>query len=97
MIFMGWVILLGLIGIAANLAFVFYGKSPYRSYILFKCLCVLYATVAYSLYAVDRFWFDINWITPDNFRFICIRPLVVMLFTWFILDAYLRRWGRWRE
>ena len=97
MFFMFWVILFGIIGIVLNIIYIIYSKSPYKYYILFKVLCITYAVVAYAFYATDKYWFDISWVTFENFRVVCIRPLVVMLLTWFILDAYLRRWGRWRD
>jgi len=97
MLFMTWVIVMGIVGVVINVIYLFYGNSPYKWYFLFKILCVTYAIVAYTFFMVDKYWYDFSWLTYDNFRYICIRPLVVMLFTWFITDAWLRRWGRWRD
>ena len=89
-VYLSIIILVGIIGIELNLMLILRQASP-RAYRIFKLLCMVFATTAYILYFIDQFVGHILWIDGNTFRVFAVRPIVTMLFVWFLLDAYLRQ------
>ena len=89
-IFLSLIILIGIIGIELHLMLIL-RHSPPHNYRLFKLACMVFATLAYILFFVDQYVAHILWIDADSFRLFAVRPIVTMLFVWFLLDAYLRK------
>jgi len=89
-IYLSLIILIGIIGIELNLMLIL-RQSPPHKYRIFKLVCMVFATTAYILYFIDQFVGHIIWIDGNTFRAFAVRPIVTMLFVWFLLDAYLRR------
>ena len=88
--YLSLIILIGVIGIELNLMLIL-RQTPLHKYRIFKLVCMVFATLAYILFFVDQYVRHIPWIDVDSFRFFAVRPVVTMLFVWFLLDAYLRR------
>ena len=91
-VFLSLIILMGIIGIELNLMIIL-RQSPPHGYRIFKTCCMLFATTAYILFFIDQYVGGISWVDSDNFRIFAIRPIVTMLFVWFLLDAYLKQTG----
>ena len=94
-----FIILLGVFSVLSGAVFFLRSVSPYRWYVLCKVLGTTYLTAVYSYFVIH------GWPGPPASRllthtddFIClfIRPGAIMLFSWLILDAYLRNWGKKR-
>ena len=89
-IYLSLIILIGLIGIELNLMLIL-RQSPPHKYRIFKLVCMVFATTAYILFFVDQYVRHILGIDENTFRAFAVRPIVTMLFVWFLLDAYLRQ------
>ena len=91
-LYLGITVLMGIIGIVLNATLIL-RQIPLHEYRIFKLCCMVFATTAYTLFFVDEYIWHIPWIDTENFRFFAVRPMITMLFVWFLLDAYLR-WER---
>ena len=88
--YLGIIILLGIIGIELNLMIIL-RQPPPHNYRIFKLGCMVFATAAYILFFTDEYVWHLPWIDAENFRLFAVRPMISMLFAWFLLDAYLKR------
>ena len=89
-LYLGITVLMGIVGIVLNLMLILRQTPPHK-YRLFKLGCMVFATTAYGLYFIDQYVVHVPWIDAENFRNFAIRPMITMLFVWFLLDAYLRQ------
>jgi hypothetical protein len=92
-----FIILLGVFSVLSGFVFFWRSVSPYRWYVLCKVIGTAYLTAVY-IYFIIHGWIGFPASRhPDHditFVFLFIRPGAIMLFSWLILDAYLRSWGR---
>ena len=91
-LYLGITVLMGIIGIVLNATLIL-RQIPLHEYRIFKLCCMVFATTAYTIYFTDQYVVHVPWIDADNFRNFAVRPMITMLFVWFLLDAYLR-WER---
>jgi hypothetical protein len=92
-----FIIILGVFSVISGAVFFWRSISPYRWYVLCKVIGTTYLTVVYSYFVIQG-WIGIpefHYIAHEiEFIYLFIRPGAIMLFSWLILDAYLRRWGK---